>query len=317
MEFRTLGWTGLQISEIGLGTWAMGGGEWAFSWGPQEDTLSINTIERSMELGINWVDTAAVYGLGHSEVVVGRFLKQVTKKPLIATKYSRRWDSNGNPYSDLSPVSIRFEVESSLQRLDVEVIDLYQMHWPRPDQDLESAWYTMSELVKEGKVRYAGVCNFSSEQLKRIIPIHPVASLQPPYSMLRRGIEADELKYCAANNIGVIAYSPMQKGILTDKYSRIFVDNLTQDDHRRRDPDFQEPRLSQHLNLITELQKISTENERSLAELAIAWVLRRKEVTSAIVGARKPSQIEQTSKASGWILTPEIVDQIDRLLIDF
>jgi aryl-alcohol dehydrogenase-like predicted oxidoreductase len=314
MKTRTLGWTGLKFSEIGLGTWAMGGGDWAFSWGPQDDQLSIETIQRAMDLGINWIDTAAIYGLGHSEEVVGKALRRLSPRPLVATKFSRRWGADGVPYSDISPQSIRFEIENSLRRLDIEVIDLYQMHWPRPEEDLEGAWQTVAALVREGKVQYAGVCNFNREQLERILPIHPVASLQPPYSMLRRGIEDGLLEFCAEQQVGVVAYSPMQKGLLTEKYTREFVESLPPDDHRKRDPDFQEPKLSQHLRLVAGLQEIGARHGRSVAELAISWVLRRPEVTSAIVGARKPSQIEQTVNASGWRLSGDELEQIEGLL---
>lgn len=314
MKTRILGWTGLEFSEIGLGTWAMGGGDWAFSWGPQDDQLSTETLQRAIELGINWIDTAAVYGLGHSEEVVGKTLRSLKPRPIVATKFSRRWGDDGTPYSDISPKSIRFEIENSLRRLDIDVIDLYQMHWPRPEDDLEVAWEEMAKLVKEGKVRYAGVCNFNREQLERILPIHPVASLQPPYSMLRRGIEDELLEFCAQNQIGVVAYSPMQKGLLTDKYTRQFVESLPPDDHRRRDPDFQEPKLNQHLRLVDGLKVIAARHGRSVAELAIAWVLNRSEVTSAIVGARRPDQIEQTVNASGWKLSDEELRQIERLL---
>ncbi len=314
MHTRTLGWTGLALSEIGLGTWAMGGGEWAFSWGAQDDAESLATLQHAIELGINWIDTAAVYGLGHSEEIVGRALKTLHPRPLVATKFSRRWDASGAPYSDISEASIRLEVENSLQRLDIEVIDLYQMHWPRPDEQLESAWQVVGQLVKEGKVRYAGVCNFSVSQLERILPIHPVASLQPPYSMLRREVENDLLAFCAKHQIGVVAYSPMQKGILTDKFSRAFVNGLPADDHRTRDPNFQEPKLTQHLDLVAGLQRIASQHGRSVAEIAIAWVLRRPEVTSAIVGARRPSQIEETVRASGWKLTETELAEIEALL---
>jgi aryl-alcohol dehydrogenase-like predicted oxidoreductase len=292
----------------------MGGGEWAFSWGAQDDAESLATLQHAIELGINWIDTAAVYGLGHSEEIVGRALKTLHPRPLVATKFSRRWDASGAPYSDISEASIRLEVENSLQRLDIEVIDLYQMHWPRPDEQLESAWQVVGQLVKEGKVRYAGVCNFSVSQLERILPIHPVASLQPPYSMLRREVENDLLAFCAKHQIGVVAYSPMQKGILTDKFSRAFVNGLPADDHRTRDPNFQEPKLTQHLDLVAGLQRIASQHGRSVAEIAIAWVLRRPEVTSAIVGARRPSQIEETVRASGWKLTETELAEIEALL---
>ena len=315
MQTRQLGWTDLFLSEIGLGTWAMGGGDWVFGWGAQDDLLSIKTIQRAAALGVNWVDTAAIYGLGHSEEVTGQALRTLNPRPLIATKCSRRWDAQGMPYGILKADSIRTEVEDSLRRLGVEVIDLYQIHWPRPEEDIEEGWGAVADLVKQGKVRYAGVCNFSVEQLKRIQAIHPVASLQPPYSMLRRGIEDGLLDYCADNRIGVIVYSPMQKGLLTGKLTREWVESLPDNDHRRRDPDFQEPRLSLHLSLLEGLAQIAQKNARSVAELAIAWVLRRSAVTSAIVGARKPQQIEETVQASGWVLSPDEVAQIDKLLM--
>ena len=314
MQTRKLGWSGLEFSEIGLGTWAMGGGDWAFSWGVQDDEVSLRTIHRAVELGINWIDTAAVYGLGHSEEIVGKALREVTPRPLVATKFSRRWDAQGAPYSNLKAQSVRDEIENSLRRLNVEAIDLYQMHWPRPDEDVEEGWGTVADLVKEGKVRYAGVCNFNVEQLKRIQSILPPASLQPPYSMLRRGLEGELLNYCAANEIGVIVYSPMQKGLLTDKLTRSWVESLPADDHRRHDTDFQEPRLSQYLRLVEKLQPVAKQHKRSVAELAIAWTLRWPAVTSAIVGARKPGQIEETVRASGWRLSPGELAQIEGFL---
>jgi len=314
MQTRKLGWTGLDFSELGLGTWAMGGGDWAFSWGPQDDQLSIDTIHRALELGVNWIDTAAIYGLGHSEEIVGKAVRDLPARPWVATKFSRRWDAQGAPYSDIKPASIRQEVEDSLRRLGFEPIDLYQMHWPRPEEDLEDAWATVADLVRQGKVRYAGVCNFNVEQLKRIQPIHPVASLQPPYSMLRRGLEGGLLDYCAQNNIGVVVYSPMQKGLLTEKLTRPWVESLPPDDHRRRDADFLEPRLTRHLRLVKGLQALARPHGHSVAELAIAWTLRHPAITSAIVGARKPAQIEETVRASGWALTPAELERIEELL---
>jgi aryl-alcohol dehydrogenase-like predicted oxidoreductase len=314
MEKRILGWTGLELTEVGLGTWALGGGEWVFGWGDQDDSLSIATIHRALELGVNWIDTAPIYGLGHSEEVIGKALKNFNPRPLIATKFSRRWDEQRRPIGNLKPDSIRREVEESLRRLNVEVIDLYQMHWPKPEEEIEIAWETVATLVKAGKIRFPGVCNLNVDQLKRLQPIYPVASLQPPYSMLRRDIENDLLSYCAENRIGVVAYSPMQKGILTDKFSREFVDNLPGNDHRSGDPYFKEPMLSKFIELNTQLGKIAQANQHSIAELAIAWVLRRPEVTSAIVGARKPGQIEQTVNAAGWKLSKTEIDTIEELL---
>ena len=314
MQTRKLGWTDLNLSTVGLGTWAIGGAGWKFSWGPQDDRESISTIRRALEKGINWIDTAPVYGLGHSEEVVGKAIKESRDRPIIATKCSRLWDKDGNPYGCLKKESIRSEVERSLRRLKIEVIDLYQIHWPDPDEDIEEAWSAIKDLVTEGKVRYAGVSNFSVEQLKRIQPIHPVASLQPPYSMLERGIEEELLHYCSANNIGVIVYSPMQKGLLTGKFTRERVENLPQDDHRHEDPRFQEPELSANLKLVEGLRSIAEKSGRTVAQLAIAWVLQHPEVTAAIVGARHPSQIEETIAAGELMLSKEDIAAIDTLL---
>jgi len=314
MQTRKLGWTDLNLSTIGLGTWAIGGGGWKFSWGPQDDKESISAIRRALELGINWIDTAAVYGLGHSEEIVGKAIKGLRDKPIIATKCERVWDRDGNIFGRLKKESIHSEVEASLKRLKIEVIDLYQIHWPEPDEDIEEAWTTLGDLIKKGKIRYAGVSNFNLEQLKRVQPIHPLASLQPPYSMLERGIEKKILEYCSANNIGVIAYSPMQKGLLTGKFTKERAHKLPEDDHRRRDPRFQEPELSANLKLVEDLRSISEKNGKTVAQLAIAWVLRRPEVTSAIVGARRPSQIEETVVAGDWVLSKEDIAAIEALL---
>lgn len=312
MQTRKLGWTDLNLTTIGLGSWALGGGGWKWSWGSQDDQASIATILRALELGVNWIDTAPVYGLGHSEEMVGQALKKVRRKPVVATKCSLVWDQDKNITGCLKKASVRAEVEASLKRLGMDVIDLYQIHWPNPDADIEEAWGTMADLVKEGKVRYIGVCNFSVEQLKRIQPIHPIASLQPPYSMLVRGVEAELLDFCAANHIGVVVYSPMQKGLLTGKFQER-ARNLAEDDHRRQDSDFQEPRLTAHLQLVENLRPIAAKNGKSVAHLAIAWVLRRQ-VTSAIVGARHPSQVEETVAGADWVLSAEEIRAIDALL---
>ncbi len=314
MQIRKLGWTDLNLSTIGLGTWAIGGGGWKFSWGPQDDSESISAIQRALELGINWIDTAAVYGLGHSEEIVGKAIKGLRDKPIIATKCERVWDKDGNIFGRLKKESIHSEVEASLKRLKIEVIDLYQIHWPEPDEDIEEAWTALGDLIKEGKIRYAGVSNFNIEQLKRVQPIHPVASFQPPYSMLERGIEKKILQYCSANNIGVVVYSPMQKGLLTGKFTRKRVENLPEDDHRRRDPRFHEPELSANLKLVEDLRSIAEKSGRTVAQLAIAWVLRRPELTAAIVGARRPSQIEETVVAGDWVLSKEHIAAIEALL---
>lgn len=314
MRTRRLGWTGLNLSVIGLGTFAIGGGDWAYGWGPQDDNESIAAILRALDKGVNWIDTAPVYGCGHSEEIVGKAIKGLSSKPIIATKCGLHCDKARDIIFRLSRESIRAEVEASLRRLNIDVIDLYQIHWPNPDRDIEEAWATIDELVKEGKVRYAGVSNFNIEQLKRIQSIHPVASLQPPYSMLERGIEDKMLNYCRGNNMGVIVYTPMQQGLLSGKFTRERLQNLPAGDLRHRDPHFQEPQFSANLELAEGLYPIAQKSGRTVAQLAIAWVLRRPEVTAAIVGARRPSQIEETVLAGNWVLSGEDISAIDRLI---
>jgi len=314
MLTRRLGNTDLELTTVGLGTWALGG-PWQFGWGPQDDDDAVAAIVRALELGIGWIDTAAVYGCGHSEELVGRALKQTSIKPLVATKCSLLWNEKREKVSCLEPASIRNECEDSLRRLGVEVIDLYQMHWPEPDEQIEQGWQTMAELKDEGKVRYIGVSNYNKEQIQRLQKIHPVASLQPPYSMIHREIETELLGFCAQNNIGVVVYSPIQRGLLTGKFSYERLANLPGDDHRRTNPDFTEPRFSATLELVEQLKPIAERNNITLAQLAIAWVLRRGEVTSAIVGARKPDQIEETYKATEIELNTEDIKDIEDLLI--
>ena len=314
MRKRKLGWTDLELTVIGFGSWALGGGGWESGWGPQDDEESIAAIHRALDLGINWIDTAAVYGLGHSEEIIAKALRGMSEKPIIATKCGLVWNEKGEVFGCLKRDSIRKEVEDSLRRLEVEVIDLYQIHWPDPDPDIEEAWSTMADLVKEGKIRYAGVSNFNVEQMKRIEKIHPIASLQPPYSMIMRDIEKEILPYCAEKNMGVIVYSPMQKGLLTGKFTPERVKNLPPDDHRRSDPQFSEPLLSINLELVEKLKPIAEKHGRTLAQLAIAWVLRRPEVTAAIVGTRRPSQIEETFPAGDWELAAEDIEAIEKLL---
>lgn len=314
MRKRKLGWTDLELTVIGFGSWALGGGGWESGWGPQDDEESIAAIHRALDLGINWIDTAAVYGLGHSEEIIAKALRGMSEKPIIATKCGLVWNEKGEVFGCLKRDSIRKEVEDSLRRLEVEVIDLYQIHWPDPDPDIEEAWSTMADLVKEGKIRYAGVSNFNVEQMKRIEKIHPIASLQPPYSMIMRDIEKEILPYCAEKNMGVIVYSPMQKGLLTGKFTPERVKNLPPDDHCRSDPQFNEPLLSINLELVEKLKPIAEKHGRTLAQLAIAWVLRRPEVTAAIVGTRRPSQIEETFPAGDWELAAEDIEAIEKLL---
>jgi aryl-alcohol dehydrogenase-like predicted oxidoreductase len=314
MKFRKLGYTDLNLSTIGLGAWAIGGGDWQYGWGPQDDAESIATIQRAVELGVNWVDTAAVYGLGHSEEIVGRAVRGMSEKPIIATKCSLRWGEDRVIYNSLKNDSIRYETEQSLRRLNVETIDLFQIHWPNPEPDIEEGWGEIARLVQEGKIRYAGVSNFNVSQLQRIQPIHPVASLQPPYSMLRRGVEEGLLEYCRQNQIGVVVYSPMQKGLLTGKITRQRVQNFPSDDNRSRDHMFQEPELSINLELVERLRQAAAPRGITVAQLAIAWVLRRPELTAAIVGGRRPDQIEETVKAGDVELTPAEIQEVERLL---
>jgi len=314
MRKRQLGNTDLNLTTVGLGTWAMGG-PWQFGWGPQDDGEAVASIRAALDIGINWIDTAAVYGLGHSEELVGKALKKSNHKPYIATKCGLLWNDKKEKVPCLKRDSIRRECEGSLKRLGVDVIDLYQMHWPDPEIDIEEAWEEMARLADEGKVRYIGVSNYNIEQLERIHRIHTVASFQPPYSMIHREVEDSLLSYCAKNKIGVVVYSPMQRGLLTGKFSKEHLASLAPDDHRRRSPDFQEPRFTATLELVEKLRPIAERNKRTLAQLAIAWVLRRPEVTAAIVGARRPEQIEETASASDWKLTKKDINQIEQLLV--
>ena len=314
MQTKQLGSSDLNITRIGLGTWAIGGGGWKFAWGPQDDRDSIETIHKAMDCGINWIDTAAVYGLGHSEEIVGKAIKDLPHRPIIATKCERTWDENGTIIPCLKKASIIQECENSLKRLQLDVIDLYQIHWPAPEEDIEEAWEAMTKLIEDGKVRYGGVSNFSVSQIQRLAGKHPVTSLQPPYSMIVPDIEDEILPYCAQNNIGILAYSPMYKGLLTGKLTRERLAKLAEDDHRKNDKRLQEPELTENLNVVDGLKQLADETGRSLSDLAIAWVLRRREVTAAIVGARRPGQISETAKIGDWKLSEDMVAVIDKLL---
>lgn len=314
MQKRRLGRSDMELTTVGQGTWAIGGGKWEFSWGPQEDKEAVQAIRAGLEEGINWIDTAAVYGLGHSEELIGRALKHSRYEPFIATKCGLLWDKRGSISNCLEPDSIRQECEASLRRLDVDVIDLYQMHWPRPDSDIEKGWEQMARLAEQGKVRYIGISNFTVEQIERVGRIYPVTSLQPPYSMIKRDAEEELLPYCKKHNIGVVAYSPMERGLLTGKFSHERLSALSEDDHRRRQAEFQESRFSATLELVEKLRPIAQRNNFTLPQLAIAWVLRREEVTAAIVGARRPSQIKETAKASEIALCDEDIREIDELI---
>ena len=315
MDTNQLGFSDLHLTSLGLGTWAIGGGGWDYGWGPQDDARSLEAIDRALELGIHWIDTAPAYGLGHSEEIVGQAISGRRNEVIVATKCGLVWDEGAHStYERLTAESVRQEAEDSLRRLDVDVIDLYQIHWPDPEKQIEEAWATIAELIEEGKIRYGGVSNFSVEQLKRIQPIHPVASLQPPYNMLERDIEEELLPYCAEHDIGVIAYSPMQSGMLTGKYDRESVEAMPEEDWRKDSKHFTEPELSANLRLIEGLRPIAERNDKTLPQLAIAWVLERPEVTAAIVGARKPEQIEETAVAGSWDLSEKDLEEIEALL---
>jgi aryl-alcohol dehydrogenase-like predicted oxidoreductase len=315
MQKRKLGYTDVMLTTVGLGTWAIGGGGNPFGWGFQDDAVSVGAIHRALDLGVNWLDTAPVYGNGHSEEVVGKAVAGRRDQVFIATKCGLLWKDDGSDaYGYLKRDSIRREIEDSLRRLQVDVIDLYQIHWPLPDEDIEEAWSTIADLIREGKVRYGGVSNFSVSQLQRVQQIHPVACLQPPYSMLTRGVEDGLLPYCAAQQIGVIVYSPMERGLLSGKVTRERIDNMPADDHRKGRPRFQEPQLSANLKLVAELRPIADRSHRTLAQLSIAWVLRRPEVTGAIVGVRNASQVDELVAAGDWRLSDNDIRHIDTLL---
>jgi aryl-alcohol dehydrogenase-like predicted oxidoreductase len=315
MQTRMLGNTDLKLTTVGLGTWAMGG-PWQFGWGPQNDADALAAIEGALNLGINWIDTAPIYGLGHSEELVGQVLRQTSRKPLVATKCGLRWNDKRERVPCLDPKSVRKECHESLKRLGLDVIDLYQMHWPDPINDIERAWEEMVRLKEEGLVRHIGVCNHDVEQLERIARIHPAASLQPPYSMIHREVEKDLLGYCGSHGIGVVVYSPIQRGLLTGKFSPQRLAALAPDDHRRRNADFQEPQFSATLAMVEQLKRIAERHDRTCAELAIAWILRRQEVTAAIVGARRPGQLDETARAGDWTLSPEDIKEIESLLAE-
>ncbi|MDZ8225996.1 aldo/keto reductase [Nostoc sp. ChiVER01] len=314
MQTKQLGNSELHITPIGFGAWAIGGGEWAFGWGAQDDQESIEAIARALDLGVNWIDTAAIYGLGHSEEVVAKALKGRSNRPYIFTKCSMIWDEKGEIGRSLKADSVRREVEASLRRLDIETIDLYQIHWPNPESEIEEGWTTLSKLKDEGKVRYIGVSNFNVEQLKRIQKITPVTSLQPPYSLVKPDVEKEILPFCQENNIGVIVYSPMQSGLLTGKMTSERVANLPDNDWRKNSSEFQEPRLSRNLKLVEVLQDIGKQHDRSPGEVAIAWTLNNPVVTAAIVGARNPKQVEGIIAAGEFRLNQQELDQIGTFL---
>jgi len=311
-----LGSSGLQITRLGFGAWAIGGGGWAFAWGPQDDTDSLATMRHALALGINWIDTAAVYGLGHSEELVGQLLRQLprSERPLIFTKCGLLWDER-EPMTParrvLRPDSIRRECDASLRRLGIERIDLYQFHWPdETGTRVEDSWGAMVQLIEEGKVRAAGVSNFDVNLLERCEAIRHVDSLQPPFSLINRSVAEKEIPWCTIHNTGVVAYSPMQSGLLTDSFTAARVSALADDDWRRRAPDFLEPNLSRNLDLRDALRPIAKRHEASVPSIAIAWTLTWSGVTGAIVGARRPKQVDGWIRAASVTLTQQDLDEI-------
>ncbi len=314
MNTKRLGNSDLHITPIGFGAWAIGGAGWEFGWGAQNDQDSIAAIHEALDAGINWIDTAAIYGLGHSEEVVARALEGVRKRPYIFTKCSMLWDAQRQIGHSLKADSVRRECEASLRRLRVETIDLYQIHWPDPDPEIEEGWSTMAALKKEGKIRNIGVSNFSVAQMKRAQAIAPITSLQPRYSLLHRDIEAQILPFVAQHNIGVIAYSPMACGLLTGAMTPERIASLPSDDWRRRNDDFAEPQLSRNLQMVNLLRSIGTKHGRSPGAVAVAWVLRAPAVTAAIVGARRPGQVKGVVGAGEFRLNQQELAEIETFL---
>ncbi len=313
MKTRQLGTTELEITPIGFGAWAIGGGNWSFGWGHQDDSASIAAINRALDLGINWIDTAAVYGHGHSEEIVARALKGRAEKPYIFTKCSRVWDEGEyGIHGSLKAASIKREAEDSLRRLQVDVIDLYQIHRPDPEQDIEEGWQAMADLQKAGKVRYIGVSNFNVSQMRRAQAIAPISSLQPPYSLIKREIEQDILPYCQEQKIGVLVYSPMQSGLLSGRMTPERIAAMPDDDWRKKSPEFQEPRLTRNLALVDKLREIADLYGRTPAEAAIAWTLDNPAVTAAIVGSRSPEQVDMTVGAAEFRLNEYELQDIEK-----
>jgi aryl-alcohol dehydrogenase-like predicted oxidoreductase len=311
MEKRRLGTSDMEITPMGVGAWAMGGGGWKFSWGPQDDAESVAAIHTALDAGVNWIDTAAVYGLGHSEEVVARALDGRADKPYVFTKCELVWNERREISGCLKADSVRRECEASLRRLKLETIDLYQIHWPDPDADIEEAWTTLAKLREEGKVRWIGLSNFNAAQMERCRKIAPIASLQPPYSAISPEAERQTLPYCQRHDIGVIVYSPMKSGLLAGTMTRERVANFAPDDFRRTAPAFRDPQLGHNLELAELMKRIGERHGRSAGEVAIAWTLRHPAVTAAIVGMRSAAQARGVLGALEFRLSQQEIAEID------
>ena len=311
---KQLGNSDLQLTSIGFGAWAIGGGDWQYAWGAQDDNDSIDAIHRALDAGINWIDTAAVYGLGHSEEIVGRALKSSSTKPYVFTKSSMTWGEDRKIVQTLK--QIRQECEASLRRLGTDTIDLYQIHWPVPDNEIEEGWATMADLQREGKVRYIGVSNFNVSQLERAMKIAPITSLQPPYSMINRSNEAEILPFCQQHNIGVINYSPMQSGLLTGAMTKDRVANMPADDFRKKSKQFNEPQISRNLDLVELLRGIGNRHQVGPGVVAIAWTLHNPAITAAIVGGRSAKQVDGILPAATFRLSEQEYAEIGKFLTD-
>ncbi|HEX9199826.1 MAG TPA: aldo/keto reductase [Acidobacteriaceae bacterium] len=312
MKISQLGSSDMWLTPIGFGAWAIGGGDWAMSWGPQDDNASIAAIHKAFDLGVNWIDTAAIYGLGHSEEIVGKAIKSSSFKPFVFTKSGMVWNEKKEIKRTL--LDIRREVEGSLRRLQVGAIDLYQIHWPVEDKDVEEGWATMAALQREGKVRHIGVSNFSAAQMERCLAIAPITSLQPPYSMINRSVEAEILPYCLEHTIGVINYSPMHSGLLTGAMTKERVASLPPDDFRRKAKNYQEPHLSRNLAIADFLKQIGARHGVSAGVVAISWTLCNPAITAAIVGSRSPEQIEGVWPVAKFRLPTEEFEKINAFL---
>jgi aryl-alcohol dehydrogenase-like predicted oxidoreductase len=314
LQTRLLGNTDMHITPVGFGSWALGGGGWVYAWGPQDDSESIAAIHHAVDLGINWIDTAAGYGLGHSEVIVSKAIAGMANPPYIFTKCSLTWNDRGEIIASLKRDSIRRECEDSLKRLNIDAIDLYQIHWPNPDEEIEEGWSALAELQREGKVRWIGVSNFSVEQMRRANRIAPVNSLQPPYSLIRKEVQDEILPYCLDQNIGVIVYSPMYSGLLTGKMTPERINNMPEDDWRQNDPEFKSPRLEKNLKLVDALCEIAKQYDVEPGVVATAWTLNHPAVNGAIVGFRRPNQVDGIFPAVDFRLTEEEIHKLEILV---